>query len=129
MGRKIDAGGAEVRVLTTRIIVSDILINMSNMPDWIVSSIFWITTIYLMFQMVKRLATVEEELMDKNYEVKRLRERVDMLDRIVRMQRDELERQQPQAGRDSRETVAAAEEDSLEEGEIRQPPEDPSHRD
>lgn len=100
---------------------------MSNMPDWIVSSIFWITTIYLMFQMVKRLATVEEELMDKNYEVKRLRERVDMLDRIVRMQRDELERQQPQAGRDSQATVvAAAEEDSLEEGEVR---EDPSHRD
>jgi len=96
------------------------------MADWFVSAIFWITTIRLIFQMIKRLAAVEEELMDKNYEVKRLRERVDMLDRIVRMQRDELERQQPQAGRDSRETVAAAEEDSLEEGEMR---EDPSHRD
>jgi anion-transporting ArsA/GET3 family ATPase len=99
---------------------------MSNMVDWFVSGIFWITTIRLVFQMIKRLATVEEELMDKNYEVKRLRERVEMLDRIVRAQREQLHVE----GRDSQATVvAAAEEDSLEEGEIRQPPEDPSHRD
>jgi hypothetical protein len=99
---------------------------MSNMPGLFVEIVFWITTIYLMFLMIKRLATVEEELMDKNYEVKRLRERVDMLDRIVRAQREQLHVE----GRDSQATVvAAAEEDSLEEGEIRQPPEDPSHRD
>ena len=79
----------------------------------ITNIVFGFTGLWLLFQLIQRLATVEEELIDMRYELKAARRNVETLDMIVNMQREQLE------ARAAAEPVEAAEE--LEEGEVREP--------
>ena len=77
-------------------------------PSIITNIVFGFTGLWLLFRLIQRLATVEEQLMDAHIDLKSARRTVETLNMIVKMQREELEA-----------LKAAAEE--LEEGEIAEP--------